>query len=444
VRKLFVLVLVPLLLTACGGGGGSGSVGSGGGGGGGGGGGTQTIATPGPPNVETLTVNTGPAALLAANMPQVNTAFVSVNVCIPGGAVGTASCQLIPYIAIDTGSIGLRIISSVLTLPLGTGGLPPDADNGNPLAECLTYADGTTTWGPLYVADVQLPVSGERAASVNVQVMDSNATAATVPSSCLGTTTLTNTVVTFGANGILGVGPLTNDCNPVGSCSFFPQTQSANYYTCSAAGCTCPPATCTGFAATLSEQLQNPVSLLPTDNNGTIIELPAVGAAGAASATGSLVFGIGTESNNGFGTATQLFADGAAGLGFVTITLDGAQYPDSYLDSGSNANYFSSTILPCSSTSLVAGFYCPSAITPVDTTVTDSMGTSVAADFNVASAMPLTNTNPILGAFPDLGAPPLPPPAGFPAMSTVDLGLPFFFGRNVYTGIDDTAPYFAF
>jgi hypothetical protein len=274
-------------------------------------------------------------------------------------------------------------------------------------------------------------------------VLDSNADAGVatdaVPASCGGT--VTTLVTTFGANGILGVGPLTADCNPVGSCAFNAGTQSANYYTCgSVAGAAAT--NCTGATAG-TEQLQNPVSLLATDNNGTIIELPPVAAAGAVSATGSLVFGIGTEANNAIATGVaQLFANGPAGLGFVTITLNGAQYPDSYLDSGSNATYFPSSLTLC--TGNVKGFYCPATTTPVNTTVTDSMGTMVAADFDVANATPLTTANPILGAFPDLGAPPIPPPPGFPAMSTVDLGLPFFFGRNVYTAIDNSNPYFAY
>src|SRR5207248_2177278 len=74
----------------------------------------QTIATPGPPNVEILTVDAGPAG-------GVNTAFVSVQVCVPG----TTTCQTIDHVEVDTGSIGLRILADVpftLTLPPATNG----------------------------------------------------------------------------------------------------------------------------------------------------------------------------------------------------------------------------------------------------------------------------------------------------------------------------------
>jgi Protein of unknown function (DUF3443) len=48
------------------------------------------------------------------------------------------------------------------------------------------------------------------------------------PPSCTGTAE--NTVATFGANGLIGVGPFINDCNSGGNCN--PSTQSANYYCC--------------------------------------------------------------------------------------------------------------------------------------------------------------------------------------------------------------------
>ena len=56
----------------------------------------------------------------------------------------------------------------------------------------------------------------------------------------------------------------------------------------------------------LASQVQNPVTLFPTDNNGTIIELPSVAASGATSVTGSLIFGIDTQSNNQSGSQTVL------------------------------------------------------------------------------------------------------------------------------------------
>jgi hypothetical protein len=177
-------------------------------------GGTQTIAAAGPPNVETLTVNSGPAALGAI---ATNTPFVTISICVPG----TSTCQSVDHIEVDTGSVGLRIISSVLTgvkLPLTT-------NNGQPYGECIQFADGSS-WGSLATADIKLPVSGATASGVNVQLIG-DASVGSAPAGCTGIPE--NTVPTFGANGILGIGPFSSDCSN-GSCA--PGPQAANYYSC--------------------------------------------------------------------------------------------------------------------------------------------------------------------------------------------------------------------
>ena len=122
-------------------------------------GGTQSIAATGPPNVEPLIVDGGPSGLPT---PTVNVPYISVTVCLPG----TGTCQTIDHIVVDTGSVGLRLMASVVTLSL-----PALTDaSSRPLAECLQFASGTT-WGSVATADVKLPTSGERATSVNVQLI---------------------------------------------------------------------------------------------------------------------------------------------------------------------------------------------------------------------------------------------------------------------------------
>jgi hypothetical protein len=175
---------------------------------------TQTIAAAGPPNVETLTVDAGPAALGAI---ATNTPFVTISICVPG----TSTCQNVDHIEVDTGSVGLRLISSVLT----SVKLPLTTNNGQPYGECIQFADGTS-WGSLAKADIKLPVSGATAAGVNVQLIG-DPSVGSPPASCTGTPE--NTVPTFGANGILGVGPFSTDCSD-GSCG--PGNQAANYYSC--------------------------------------------------------------------------------------------------------------------------------------------------------------------------------------------------------------------
>ena len=90
--------------------------------------------------------------------------------------------------------------------------------------------------------------------------------------------------------------------------------------------------------------MSNPVAYFTADNNGVIVELPAVSASGATFLTGTLIFGIGTESNNGLGTATVYALD--PNLGVFTVTYKGNTLSNSFLDSGSNANYFVDATIP--------------------------------------------------------------------------------------------------
>jgi len=410
VRKFVALTLIQLgFLAACGGGGyttgGSPPP-------------TQMIATPGPPNVETLTVDAGPAGL---PITDVNIAFVSVKVCAPGS---TTMCQTIDHIEVDTGSSGLRIMSSVLTVPLTA-----ETDGTNPLAECLKFVDGSS-WGSVATADITLPVSGETASNVHVQIIgDPNYP--TVPSTCPGPPV--NTVNQFGANGILGVGPYAEDCGPgcVGAV-----TPLNWYYSCPS------PSTCAPANVALALQVANPVARFGTDNNGVIVELPAVGAAGATTVSGSLVFGIGTRTNNALGSATVLPED--LNTFFITATYKGTAYANGYLDSGSNANFFTdSSLTQCTSPSPNTGFYCQTPSMSESATLQGTTTTTLAAPFSVGDADTLFSANLAYTAFSNLGG------TNSDAMG-LDLGLAFFYGRNVFTAIEGHSasgtmgPYFAY
>jgi hypothetical protein len=424
VRKLLPLILtLPLLLLAgCGGGGGGGTTTTGptppatpp----------TQSMATAGPPNVESMTIDTGPAGLTP---PAVNTAYISVTICVPG----TQTCQTIDHVEIDTGSIGLRLLASAVTLTL-----PAVTDatiNGNPLAECLTFADNTSSYGSVNVADMTLPVSGEAAASVNVQIIGATSVGTQGNASdpaCAGTAN--NTVDTFGANGILGVGPVLTDCNPSGSCT--PGGASAVYYSC-------PTVTsCSGFSATVAQQLQNPVSLFAKDNNGVIVELPTISPNGVADPSPAvIVFGIGTESNNALGSAIKLVAD--PDTGEINATLNAGAALTAYMDSGSNANFFADSSLATCGPSADSTFFCPTTTVTEDVILTGFDGSApTVGNFDVADATTLFS-NATFTAFNDLGA-----PAFAGSTSSLDLGLPFFFGHNIYLAIESTnnpTPYFA-
>ena len=412
-------VLLAGALGSCGGGGSSSSSGSSGstGGTGGNSAGGNTIATAAS-NVAPIVVDAGPANTI--NLP-----FVTVTVCVPGS---TTNCQTIDHVLVDTGSSGLRVIASVLSTTLKQA-LPQISDaSSNSLAECTQFADGVA-WGPIKRADVK--VSGEVAASIPIQVIGDPAFAST-PTACSSGGPLENTVATFGSNGVLGVGLFIQDCGSACVASVAPGI----YYGCPVSGCQ-------PTIASLDRQVQNPVPKFALNNNGVIVQLPAVGDNGAASVTGALVFGIGTQANNGLGSATVFTAD--ASNGFITTTFNGQALAQSFIDSGSSVYFFQNGSTPlCSGSVSSAGLYCPTAtqaLTAQNKGVNAATGT---VNFSVANGTTVLANNPANRAFNNLAA----PSGSFP--SSFDWGLPFFLGRNVFTAIEGKStpggagPFFAY
>jgi hypothetical protein len=155
---------------------------------------TTTTTTSSTSNVQVITVNTGPSAAPPLNAPYIDGAFTSVTVCVPGS---TTSCQTISGILVDTGSAGLRILSSALTisLPQQTGA------SGSPIVECLPFVDGIT-WGPVQTAD--MTIAGEEAKSLPIQVIGSSSFT-TIPSGCTSYGAPEDDLSTLGANGVLGL-----------------------------------------------------------------------------------------------------------------------------------------------------------------------------------------------------------------------------------------------
>jgi len=368
-------------------------------------------STPAPAsNVQAIVVNAGPTN------NYFNGAFTSVTLCVPGQTTG---CQTIDGVLVDTGSSGLRVLASALTLSL-----PQQAgSNGGPIVECAQFLDGFT-WGPVQTADVKL--AGEQASKVPIQVIDERAFP-NIPASCSSSGTAEDTLDALGANAILGVGLFKQDCGL--ACAFVGSSNPGFYFSCPASGC--QPA-----AVPLVSQVQNPVALFPTDNNGVVIQLPAVPAGGAVSVTGSLIYGIGTQSNNALGSAKVLTVDA---IGNITTVFGSRSYPASFIDSGSNGIYFldaASTGLPLCPDS--SDFYCPASTQSLSTTNIGTNGVSVPALFNVGNADTL---NSRFFAFSEISG---PNADGF------DFGLGFFFGRSVFTAIEGQAtaggagPYFAY
>jgi hypothetical protein len=383
-------------------------------------------------NVQPVVVDYGPTTS-GHLAPYPNALFTTVTVCVPG----TSTCQSIDHILVDTGSVGLRLLSSQLTLTL-----PYSKDTStNLIGNCVQYANLSYQWGPVAKADVKM--AGEVASSIPIQIVGAaNFPAAPYDCDYGGYLFPAQDVSELGANGILGVGLFRQDCGDL--CSRDTPSIPA-YWSCRSSACT--------IASTdLSAQLQNPVWMFPQDNNGLSIILPQVIATGSPSLTGSMIFGIGTQSNNALNGAVAMATDRS---GTFTTTFNGKAYPGSFIDSGSNGYYFldSSSIGLPDCTGIFAGFYCPPG--PTNFLAVNSgpnpSGSGVPVSVNVpfyisngaallGSVLP-TGMNVPETAFNDLGA------GGF--FSAFDWGLPFFFGRTVFVGIDGqsssagTGPYMA-
>lgn len=421
--NLFAALIGMLCVAGCGGGGSNL-------GGGGGGGGTPTGS-----NVQAIVVDSGPAKIASSNAPAINTAFTTVTICAPGS---TSNCQTIDHIQVDTGSSGLRILSEVLTITL-----PVQKDTtGNVIAECVGFVDGSS-WGPIRQADVK--IGGETALTQEVQIIGDTSYA--VPSSCKGagaTATdpnLEETVVAFGANGILGVAPYVSDCGP--ACL---QQNNGTYYTCATT------TTCAVSAMAENLQVSNPVAAFTTDNNGVIIQLPSVATSGTAAVNGSLIFGIGTQSNNMLGSAT-VFNLGSGG--YLTTKYKLGTLTTSFIDTGSNAWYFPDSSIPGCSTN--KGFYCPTGgdASLQATLVNPVNNATKLVNFSVTNADSLfQGSKSVIGAtsglagdssqFATSGS------SSINGSNVFDYGLPFHYGKSVFVVIEGKnssagmGPYFAF
>ncbi len=360
-------------------------------------------------NVMSITVNGALCSNTSFAYP--NKPCVSVTVCTPG----TSTCQTINDILLDTGSTGLRIFKQALSVSLSQ--LP---SGSGLLAECIQYGDGSSDWGPVQMASVIL--GKEPAIQVPIQVIDS--TFGTVP---IGCGNADQSPAEAGFKGILGVAFFAQDCGLVCSNS----ADNSMYYSCSGGRCL-------GSTVSISSQVQNPVALLPHDNNGVIVQLPSVAFSGSPSVDGKLLLGIGTQSNNSPVGVSTYAADE---LGDFITTFNGVSY-SGFIDTGSNGLFFpppSAALLPdCASPN--SDWFCPPSAVQLSATNTGATGSpSGIISFQIGNFTNLVNSSN--SVFANIGG-----------ESLVDFGwgLPFFFGRNVYVGIEGknsslgTGPYWSY
>jgi hypothetical protein len=406
----FFATLVPVLVIACGGGGGSND---------------HTGTDAGPPsdaaspidgahstanNTVPMVVNAGPA-----NADDFNVPFISVTICAPG----TSTCATIDDVSVDTGSTGLRLIASAL--PSGFTLPQAKASNGSALAECYTFDDGYI-WGSVRSADVK--IGGEVATSTPIHLVGDPAFAS-VPAACAATGQAEDTVAAFGANGLIGINQIFPDC---GSACSGSSPASAAYYSCSGSACKVA-------AVADADQVTNPIAVFSSDDNGAVLQFPSVPASGQATLTGSLTFGIGTQSDNDLGSATVMTVDDEGNL---TTVYKGQTLSMSYIDSGTTELDFTDSITQCTGDN--AGFYCPSSTLGSSAENKGVNGVTTTVDFSVANANTLFDTNDT--AFSNIAA------TG--TAGTFAWGFPIFIGRSVFIALQGkstpsgTGPYVAY
>ena len=399
-RAVLIGVVLTLLL-GCGNSGGSGSSSPPG---------LSGPSGPSGPNVLAITIDPASAAVCTF----ANALCTQVTICQPN----TSNCQTIADVLVDTGSSGLRIFASAVTVTLPSSNL----------GECMYFGSGTE-WGPVHTVDVVL--GGEPAVLVPIHVIDPtfagqyfpDGQPKTTPNIC-GVALVDSSPSQAGLNGILGVG-------------LFP-FDGGSYFDCAASSCA-------AVAVLPSQQVQNPVGLLPVDNNGVIVTLPSVPASGSPSVTGSLILGIGTASNNQPSGVTVLPTDSS---GHIVTRFD--LNPSSgvstqkvgIFDSGSSVIFFSDSSLsipPCPGS--LSFMYCPSSPLTFSAVNTGLSGPPSSVSFQIADPTPLLNSGN--GAISNIGGPAFP-------TGVFDWGLPFFFGRTVYVGLSGktsvlgTGPFWAY
>jgi hypothetical protein len=386
--------------------------------------GSNTTTPPAPPvgsNSLPVSVN------FAQGTETVDILYASVTVCVPGS---TTECQTIENVRVDTGSIGLRVLSSAFTkFPASALGAV-QAGGGEQLQECVQYGDSSYTWGNMAYADVSL--AGEKAPSVPIQIIGGNNFL--VPGQCLGSPIIPGlpnggnyaTVSSLRGNGILGISNQPTDCASFCTDQTDLSELGYPYYVCPA-NQDCTP-------VTTSVQATNPVSAFSSaDNNGVLIAMDPVPAGGALSASGTIYFGIGTQSNNALGSATLYALDPYRNM--PTLTYNGSTYTsNAFFDTGSNGLFIlDGPTLGIGGCTVASSLYCPaSTLTFSNIGLNGWNGVGLGStSISIANANALFS-NAGFAAFNDLAG----DSGDSLATDFWDFGMPFFLGRNVFVGIE--------
>jgi hypothetical protein len=308
----------------------------------------------------------------------------------------------------DTGSVGVRILSSALP----SNFLTANTISGKTVSECEVFASGYT-WGDVANATVQL---GQMTTPSAIPIQVIGQSSSTTPSACSSNGTNLSNISGLAANGIIGIGLFNQDCGS--TCAAV--SNAGFYYGCS-------NGTCSTIAVPVAQQIQNPVSSMSSDNNGTVISLPSIPSTGSSSVTGNIYLGIGTRNNNTLSNPTVY---NTSTYGYINITYNGTTYPKSFIDSGSSLVGVIDSSIPTCTASYSSGLLCPTSdLTKTITLANSSKTVSGNSTIYFSNATSLLNNGN--NAYYNIGQ-----PLYSTLSSGVDLGLGFFFGKSIATGIE--------
>jgi hypothetical protein len=403
-------------------------------------------ATQSPANLADNSGNTVPIYVAdtttTGQVGYLNEPLVSVKICTPGFS-DDDHCQIVQNILLDTGSFGLRVFESALdtsklTLPQEEITVPGEADPSE-LVECAKFGTGAT-WGPVKTADVIL--GDNTAANLPIQLI--NIHYPHVSQDCIDSKPETDPC-NSGFNGILGVGLRRADCGA--GCNTTALSNPGLYYACKDGTCKRNYTGCGGtcslsLAVNESLQVYNPVANFGTGfNNGVVVSFNALPGGQSNAVTGTMTLGIPDT------TVDYVFQAGpGTSANFQTdLTTEGTHFgglgsgTSAFIDSGSNGIFFGTAISELSDHECEHGFFCPTA---------NGGHVDLSADLKkfgwVGFPIPdpvFTNPFTIKNAETLIGS-------GKTAHENLggefdlifDWGLPFYFGKTIYHGIEGTDP----
>lgn len=373
-----------------------------------------------PNNLMRVSVDSG----LSGN--SINQMFTTVIIC---SIEIDSQCQTIDHIIIDTGSTGLRLLSSAISPNIK---LTSQVDIENlPLFNCVQFLDGSYAWGPVKISNVFF--GEKKAINVPLQVIgDQNYSDLDSQCSYYGTLNEINSVTSLGGNGILGLSVFKEDCGKACNTNEF----NGIYFKCINATCSAVMET----AVRQDLQIKNPITLFTLDNNGFVIDLPPARENGQLSLNGNVIFGIDTQSNNLSKYNSVLTTDS---YGYISTLFAGNTLRYSFIDTGSNGLYFDyNEIRTCADGRVGPSFYCPDGLTSLSAILVGANGVSSPISFTVANASLLIG-DALFSVLPALAG----------SIGNTDVfvwGLPFFYGRQVFIGLEEEVsdlgigPLFAF